>query len=64
MGDLIITCNDLLWAGHPNLAIEHFEKALRMNPLRKGSPASFGMALGHFFARRSEKAVAMLLLWV
>jgi len=51
-----------LWAGHPNLAIEHFEKALRLNPLRKGGPASFGMALGHFFARRPEKAVAMLLL--
>jgi adenylate cyclase len=53
-----------LWAGHPNLAIEHFEKSLRLNPLRKGGPASFGMAVGHFFARRPEKAQAMLLLWL
>jgi TolB-like protein len=53
-----------LWAGHTDLAIEHFEKALRLNPLRKGGPASFGMAVGHFFARRPEKAVAMLLLWL
>jgi TolB-like protein len=53
-----------LWAGHPNLAIEHFEKAMRLNPLRKGGPASFGIAVGHFFARRPEKAAAMLLLWL
>jgi adenylate cyclase len=52
-----------LWAGHPNLAIEHFEKALRLNPLRR-APASFGIGLGNFFARRLEKAAAMLLLSV
>ena len=50
-----------LWAGNPDLAIEHFEKSLRLNPLRKG-PASFGIAVCHFFARRLEKAAAMLLL--
>jgi adenylate cyclase len=32
-----------------------------LNPLRKG-PASFGIAVSLFFARRLEKAVAMLLL--
>jgi TolB-like protein/class 3 adenylate cyclase len=50
-----------LWGGHSDLAIEHFEKALRLNPLRK-APSSFGIAVGDFFARRLEKAAAMLLL--
>jgi adenylate cyclase len=50
-----------LWVGHTDLAIEHFGKSLRLNPLRKG-PATFGIAVGHFFARRLEKAAATLLL--
>jgi tetratricopeptide (TPR) repeat protein len=50
-----------LWAGHSDLAIERFERSLRLNPLRRG-PASFGIAVGHFFARRLETAAAMLLL--
>jgi TolB-like protein/class 3 adenylate cyclase len=49
-----------LWGGRADLAIEHFERSLRLNPLRKG-PASFGIAVGHFFAHRLEKAAAMLL---
>jgi len=49
-----------LWAGHTDLAIEHFDKSLRLNPLRK-TPATFGIAVGHFFARRLERAAAMLL---
>jgi TolB-like protein len=50
-----------LWAGHSNLAIAHFEKSLRLNPLRK-APATFGIAVGHFFARRLEQAASILLL--
>jgi tetratricopeptide (TPR) repeat protein len=50
-----------LLAGQTDLAIAHFEKSLRLNPLRR-APASFGIAVGHFFARRLEKAAAMLLL--
>jgi tetratricopeptide (TPR) repeat protein len=50
-----------LMAGQRDLAIEHFEASLRLNPLRK-APATFGIAVGHFFARRLEKASAMLLL--
>ena len=50
-----------LLAGQTDLAIAHFEKSLRLNPLRR-APASFGIGVGHFFARRLEKAAAMLLL--
>jgi TolB-like protein len=49
------------WAGETDVAIEHFEKSLRLNPLRR-APGTFGIAVGHFFARRLEKAAAMLLL--
>ena len=48
-----------LWAGQPDLAIEHFERALRLNPLRR-SPATFGIATAHFFARRLDVAAGML----
>jgi adenylate cyclase len=50
-----------LWVGQTDLAIEHFGRALRLNPLHK-APATFGIAVGHFFARRLDKAAAMLLL--
>jgi adenylate cyclase len=49
-----------LWTGQADVAIELFEKSLRLNPLRK-APATFSIALAHFFARRLEKAAAMLL---
>ena len=49
-----------LWAGQADAAIELFEKSLRLNPLRK-APATFSIGLAHFFARRLEKAAAMLL---
>jgi adenylate cyclase len=49
------------WAGQADIAIEHFEMSLRLNPLRK-APATFGIAAGHFVASRLEKAAAMLLL--
>ena len=48
-----------LWAGQADVGIEHFERALRLNPLRRSS-ATFGIAVGHFFARRTEKAAEML----
>ena len=50
-----------LWAGQPDLAIDHFETALRLNP-RDPAPATLmGIGVGHFFARRLEDARAMLL---
>jgi adenylate cyclase len=49
-----------LWTGQADAAIELFEKSLRLNPLRM-APATFSIGLAHFFARRLEKASAMLL---
>jgi adenylate cyclase len=48
-----------LWAGQIDLGIEHFENSLRFNPLRR-APASFGIAVGHFFAGHLERAATML----
>jgi adenylate cyclase len=50
-----------LWSGQPDLAIEHFERSLRLDPRRK-APASFSIGVAHFFARRLDNAAAMLLL--
>jgi TolB-like protein len=50
-----------LWAGQPDLAIEHFETGLRLSPRdRSGNPAP-GIGVGHFFARRFHQARGMLL---
>ena len=48
-----------LWSGQADLAIEHFERSLRLNPRRK-APASFAIGVAHFFARRLDKAAAVL----
>jgi TolB-like protein/class 3 adenylate cyclase len=50
-----------LWAGHPDLAIEHFETALRLNPRDPFPSTLMGIGVGHFFARRFAEARAMLL---
>jgi tetratricopeptide (TPR) repeat protein len=50
-----------LWAGQPELAIDHFETALRLNPLDPAPATLMGIGVGHFFARRLEEARAMLL---
>jgi TolB-like protein/class 3 adenylate cyclase len=49
------------WAGQPDIAIEHFETALRLSPrARIGSLSMIGAA--HFYARRFDAAVPKLLL--
>jgi adenylate cyclase len=48
-----------LWSGQADLAIEHLEKSLRLNPRRK-APASFAIGVAHFFARRLDQSAAML----
>jgi adenylate cyclase len=50
-----------LWNGQTDVAIEHFEKSLRLSPRRRAA-ANLGIGVAHFFARRLDKAVAMLLL--
>ena len=49
-----------LWSGQADLAIEHFERSLRLNPRREAP--SFPIGVAHFFARRLDKAAALLLL--
>jgi adenylate cyclase len=50
-----------LWAGQPDLAIEHLETGLRLNPRDRHHGAVMGIGVAHFFARRLESAAAMLL---
>ncbi len=50
-----------LWAGQTDIGIEHFQKSLRLNPLRQ-APALMGIGVGHFFAHHLDRAAEMLLL--
>jgi adenylate cyclase len=51
-----------MWAGYPDIGIEHFETSMRLNPLDGRADPYLGIGMGHFFARRFEDAVASLLL--
>ena len=51
-----------LWAGQPDLAIQHFETSLRLSPREHRSNPFMGIGVGHFFAGRFEEARRMLLL--
>jgi TolB-like protein/class 3 adenylate cyclase len=50
-----------LYAGKPDLAIEHFETSIRLNPRDLHWPQLTGIGIGHFFNARLEDAAAMLL---
>jgi len=50
-----------LWAGQPDLAIEHFEIGLRLSPRVRIHDPLLGIGVGHFFARRYDEARTMLL---
>ena len=50
-----------LWAGQPELAIKHFETSLRLSPHARRAVTFMSIGVGHFFARRFEDALAMLL---
>jgi adenylate cyclase len=50
-----------LWAGQPDLAIDHFETSLRLSPHARRAGTFMSIGMGHFFAERFEDAVAMLL---
>jgi adenylate cyclase len=51
-----------LWAGQPDIAIEHFEAALRLSPCARVGNSLAAMGHAHFFARRFDEAIPKLLL--
>jgi adenylate cyclase len=52
-----------LWAGcSPDIAIDHLERALRLDPLDPRGETSLPKGIAHFFARRLDQARTMLLL--
>ena len=50
------------WAGHPDIAIEHLEAALRLSPRARIAHSIFQMGEALFLSRRFEEAVPKLLL--
>jgi adenylate cyclase len=48
-----------LWAGQYDLAIEYLERVIRLSPREKKSGLYLCIGMGHFFARRGEKAAEM-----
>jgi adenylate cyclase len=51
-----------MWAGQPDIAIEHFETALRLSPRARIGNTLFNIGAAHFYARRFDQAVPKLLL--
>ena len=50
-----------LWAGEPDMAIEHLETALRLSPRARIGVPLFNIGLAHFVSRRFDEAVPKLL---
>ena len=53
-----------LWAGQPDIAIEHIETALRLSPRARVGTSLAVIGAAHFLSRRFEEAVPKLLLAV
>jgi adenylate cyclase len=51
-----------LWAGQPEIAIEHIEAALRLSPRARVGTSLAVVGAAHFLARRFQEAVPKLLL--
>jgi len=51
-----------LWAGQPDIAIEHVETALRLSPREPVGHPLFAIGQAYFFKRAFEEAVEKLLL--
>jgi adenylate cyclase len=49
-----------LWAGQPDIAIEHFEAALRLSPRARISTSMSFVGAAHFYVRRFDEAVPKL----
>jgi adenylate cyclase len=53
-----------LWAGQPDIAIEHIEAALRLSPRARIGTSLLIIGAAHFYARRFDEAVPKLLLTI
>ena len=51
-----------MWAGSPDVAIDHFERSLRLDPRDPNGRILMANGIAHFFARRLDQARSMLLL--
>jgi TolB-like protein len=51
-----------VWAGQPDLAIEHVETSLRLSPRERMGTPLFNLGMAYFAKRRFEEATAKLLL--
>ncbi len=51
-----------MWAGQPDIAIEHYEAALRLSPRARVGTTLFNIGAAHFYSRRFDQAVPKLLL--
>lgn len=51
-----------LWAGQPEMAIEHAEASLRLSPRGRVGPSLATMGYAHFVSRRFDEAAPKLLL--
>jgi TolB-like protein/class 3 adenylate cyclase len=51
-----------LWAGEPDLAMEHIETSLRLSPRERVVQPIYLMGVAYFFKRQFDEAVAKLLL--
>jgi adenylate cyclase len=51
-----------MWAGSPDVAIDHFERSLRLDPRDPQGRILVANGIAHFFARHLDQARTMLLL--
>jgi TolB-like protein/class 3 adenylate cyclase len=56
------SANLRLWAGQPEIAIEHVEAALRLSPRARNGASMSVIGAAHFFARRFDQAIPKFLL--
>ena len=51
-----------MWAGQPDIAIEHLEAARRLSPRARVGTTLMQIGIAHFFCRRFDQAMTQLLL--
>jgi adenylate cyclase len=50
-----------MWAGQPELAVEHWQTSIRLSPRHRNLTEHVLFGLGHFFARRFDEAISLFL---